>query len=130
MRKPNRTRNKLVSVRFSPAEYERLQELVRESGQTVQSYVINATLGARIIGEAEMQEVVRQNKILADIDTQLRGMGTNINQMAHVANATGALPDEGTFKRLSEEINTIRGEVEPVWRSIRSSISQQKHTGQ
>ena len=130
MSRPNRTRNNLVSVRFSPAEYERLQELVRESGQTVQSYVINATLGARIIGEAEMQEVVRQNKILADIDTQLRGMGTNINQMAHVANATGALPDEGTFKKLSEEINTIRGEVEPVWRSIRSSISQQRHMGQ
>ena len=130
MSRPNRTRNKLVSVRFSPAEYERLQELIRKSGQTMQSYVINATLGAKITGSGEMQEVVRQNKILADIDNQLRGMGTNINQMAHVANATGALPDERTFKKLSEEINTIRGEVEPVWRSIRSSISQQKHMGQ
>ncbi len=129
MNRPNRTRNKLVSVRFSPTEYERLMDNVRLSGQTLQSYVINATLGAEIMGADSMKDVILQNRLLDDIDKQLRGMGTNVNQMAHVANATGELPGQETFDRLYHEISTIREEVSPIWQSIRKSITQQKHTG-
>ena len=130
MQKPNRTRNKTISVRFSPSEYEQLQKKIRQSGQTMQSYVINATLGAKITGTAEMNELLRQNELLADIDNQLRGMGVNINQMAHVANATGGLPSYSAFQKLFNEVTTIRKDTEPVWRSLRSLISQQKHTEQ
>ena len=128
MSRPNRIRNKTVSVRLSPSEYEHLQKKVRESGQTQQSYVINAALGTRISSKGEMEELTNISRSFGDMDRQLRGMGTNLNQMAHVANATGGLPDTYTFERVAAEVEKIKKEVHQGWLSLSALIRCQKHT--
>lgn len=123
-----RKRNKSVCIRYSDEEYEQLQEKVKQSGQTLQSYVINSSLGATISPKEEIELLKEKNKLLADIDKQLRGMGTNLNQMAHVANGQGIVPTAMELVRTSAEVSQIKSEVDEIWRSTRQSISRQNHT--
>ena len=84
-----RRRNKNVSVRMTEDEYAALMVRVAQSSQTQQSFIINSVLGAKISGREEVKELQKLNGQFADTNGQLRGMATNINQMAHVANAAG-----------------------------------------
>ncbi len=121
-----RRRNKTVSVRMTEDEYAALIMRVAESGQTQQSFIINAALGAKISGREEVRELQRLSGKFADTNRQLRGMATNINQMAHVANGYGQIPQQSQLEQLNKELQTFRKECDATWRSIRQSISLQK----
>ena len=123
-----RKRNKAITIRLTENEYDALQNRITESGLNQQSYIINASLGAPITSADQLSELKNVSRILADLVNQLRGIGTNINQMAHVANGIGILPTERDLKQTSEQVNAFKKEGEEVWQSIRSLISRQKAT--
>ena len=126
----NRKRNKAITIRLNDAEYDTLQDRIYESGLTQQSYIINASLGAQVTSADQLSELKNVSRLLADLVNQLRGIGTNINQMAHVANGIGILPTERDLKQTSDQVNRFKKEGEEVWQSIRSLISRQRATGQ
>lgn len=130
MRKANRKRNKAVTVRMNETEYVELQARVDESGLTQQAYIISAIRGAAIIPSDEIAVLKDISKTFAELEKQLRGLATNVNQMAHVANGSGNLPAENDLERLSVQLRNYRKDSEQIWQSIRSSINQQKATGQ
>lgn len=125
-----RKRNRTVSIRMTDEEYTQLLAKVKASGQTMQAYITGSSLTGRVSSSEEIDEIRSRNKILASIDTKLRGMGTNLNQMAHVANGHGVIPTASELVRISESVNLIRREVSEEWRSTRLLISHQNHTGQ
>lgn len=120
-----RKRTHAVNVRMTDDEYEQLLEKVNQSGQTIQSYIIDASLYGKITSADEITEKRNKNKLLADIDKQLRVMGTNLNQMAHVANGYGEIPSAETLIRISNEVSLIKKEVNEEWQLTRQSISRQ-----
>ena len=124
-----RKRNKAITIRLNDAEYDALQDRIAESGLNQQSYIINASLGAPITSADQLSELKNVSCTLADLVNQLRGIGTNINQMAHVANGIGILPTERDLKYASEQVCAFKKEGEEIWQSIRSLISRQKATG-
>ena len=126
----NRKRNRTLSVRMTPEEYDQLSEKIKLSGQTKQNYIINAALTGRISSADEVAVLKEKNHLLEDMDKLLRGMGTNINQMAHVANGQGIIPTAAVLLKMSNDISTARKEVQDLWQSTRRSISQQKPMGQ
>ena len=128
--KPNRKRNRAITIRMSEAEYDTLQSKVSESGLSKQAFINNAIRGATITSSDEIEKLKDISKTFSDTERQLRGLATNVNQMAHVANGTGALPTENELKQLSEQLGNYRKESEKIWRSIRQSISQQNHMEQ
>ena len=128
MEKVKRKRNKAVTVRMNASEYTDFQNKVNESGLTQQAYIISAVRGATITPSDEIAVLKDISKTFADFEKQVRGLGTNINQMAHVANGQGILPTENSLSTLSDQVNTMRKESEEIWQSIRSSINQQKVT--
>ncbi len=130
MKNVKRKRNKAVTVRMNEAEYADFQNKVEESGLSQQAYIISAVRGATITPSDEIAVLKEISKTFADFEKQVRGLGTNVNQMAHVANGQGYLPDEEALIRLSDQIGTMRKESEEIWQSIRSSITQQKVTEQ
>ena len=130
MQKVKRKRNRAVTIRMNESEYTDFQNKVTESGLTQQAYIISAVRGATITPSDEIAVLKNISKTFADFERQIRGLGTNINQMAHVANGQGALPTESSLATISEQITTIRKESEELWQSIRSSINQQKATEQ
>ena len=121
-----RRRNKNVSVRMTEDEYTALMMRVAESGQTQQSFILNAILGAKISGREEVKELKKLNEQFADANRQLRGMATNINQMAHVANGYGHIPQQAQLEQLHQELQRFRKECDATWRLIRQPISLQK----
>ncbi len=121
-----RRRNKNVSVRMTEDEYAVLTMRVAESGQTLQSFIINAVLEAKVSGREEVKELQKLNGQFADTNRQLKGMATNINQMAHVANGYRQIPQQSQLEQLHQELQMFRKECDVTWRLIRQSISQQK----
>lgn len=130
MKKVKRRRNKAVTVRMSEAEYADFQNRVEESGLSQQAFIISAVRGATITPSDEIAVLKEISKTFAEFVKQIRGMGTNLNQMAHVANGQGYLPGEESLLRLADQVGNMRKEGEDVWQSIRSSINQQKATEQ
>ena len=130
MHKVKRKRNRAITIRMNESEYADLQNKVNESGLSQQSFIIRAVQGATITPSDEIAILKEISKTFTEYVKQVRGMGTNLNQMAHVANGQGYLPGEDSLLKLSEQVGNMRKEGEDVWQSIRSSINQQKATGQ
>ena len=130
MKKVKRRRNKAVTVRMNETEYADFQNRVEESGLSQQAYIISAVRGATITPSDEIAVLKEISKTFADFEKQVRGLGTNVNQMAHMANGQGYLPGEEALTRLSDQLWNMRKESEKIWQSIRSSINQQKATEQ
>lgn len=130
MKKVKRKRNKAVTVRMNETEYADFQHKVDESGLSQQAYIISAVRGATITPSDEIAILKEISKTFADFEKQVRGLGTNVNQMAHVANGQGYLPGEEAMTKLSDQLGNMRKESEEIWQLIRSSINQQKATEQ
>lgn len=109
-------------------EYAELINKSKESGLSQQSYIIGAIHGSTITSSDEIAVLKEISKTFADFEKQLRGMGTNINQLAHAANGQGLIPTANTLTAISHQIGDFRKESETIWQSIRSSISQPRAT--
>lgn len=129
MSNAKRRRNKAVTIRMNDAEYDALQDKVKESGLTQQSYIISAIRSSIITSAKEVEVIKDISKNFADQNKQLRGLATNINQMAHVANGQGLLPTVEKLDEISDKILEFRKEDDKRWRLIRLSVSQLKATG-
>ena len=127
-KKVKRKRNKAVTIRMSNSEYETLQDKVDESGLSQQAYIISSIQGSTITSSDEIAVQKDISKSFADLLKQLRGLATNVNQMAHVANGQGILPTTTQLIKASDEISQYRKECEELWLLIRSSINQQNRT--
>ncbi len=123
-----RKRNHAITIRMSDEEYKFFQGRLSQTGQTQQSYILNAIRGATIVSAEEVKELKKLNKGFADMMRQLRGLATNVNQMAHVANGIGELPVVSALEKFGKSIEKFRKEEEKRWQSIRQLISQQSHT--
>lgn len=130
MNKVNRRRNRAVTIRMNETEYTDFMKRVDESGLSQQSYFINAVRGAVITPSDEIAALKEISITFAGLEQQLRGLATNVNQMAHVANGRGELPTENDLDLLSDQLAGYRRESESLWQSIRLLINQQKPTGQ
>ena len=129
MSNAKRRRNKAITIRMNDAEYDDMQKKVNESGLTQQSYIISAIRGSSIASAKEVEVIKDISKNFADQNKQLRGLATNINQMAHVANGQGLLPTVEKLDEISDKILEFRKEDDKRWRLIRLSVSQLKATG-
>lgn len=92
----------------------------------MQAYILSAALNSSIVSKAVTDELSRRNQIFSDMDRQLRGIATNVNQLAHVANGTGTLPSINELDEINRKIAGFRKEVNDEWRLTRQSINQQK----
>lgn len=124
MHKANRKRSKAITIRMTKSEYADLQARVAESGLSQQAFIINAVRGATITSSDEIAVLKDISMTFAEYVKQIRGIGTNLNQMAHVANGQGYLSDENILLGLSDQVGKMRKDGEYVWQSIRSSINQ------
>ena len=126
-----RKRNYTVTIRMNKAEYDLLQNKVKESGQTQQAVVIHAIAGLKIASAEEVEELKTLNKILSEILSQLRGAATNLNQIARKMNTDGFMPREDILLYyLNKNILKYRKESEKIWLLIRRLISGQIHMEQ
>lgn len=75
------TRTKQLTVRFTPDEYAALKKKAEEANTKMEPLVRDLIAGCKI--------TVRDESLYRKLSHQLTGIERNINQIAHVANATG-----------------------------------------
>ena len=120
-----RKRNYTVTIRMNKAEYNLLQSKVKESGQNQQTVVLHAVADLKIASTEEVEELKKLNQMLAEILSQLRGVATNLNQIARKLNTDGVMPIEEVLYYLNRNILNYRKESEKIWQPIRRLISGQ-----
>lgn len=125
----NRHRSHVVRVRMSDAEYEDFLHDVAESGQTVQSFVLNAVMTG-VIPDAELiHKISEMSQMMADQCKQLRGMATNINQMAYNSNLeklTGDWQAEERLQDMQIQVDEMRKECMDLWQLLRQLMAQNR----
>ncbi len=130
MKKVKRKRNISVTFRMNEKEYTDFQDRIVQSGLTKQAYLIEAVLGATITSSEEVSALRDISLALAGYEKQLRGLATNVNQMARIANGQGIIPSEKQLVSISSQLHDFRNGSDSIWRLIRQSISQQRATEQ
>ena len=85
-----------VEVRVSAAEKAALQGSAREAGLTVSEYVRRRSLGQPVTARAD-----RETRVL------LRRIGVNLNQLARVANTSGATAASGPLEEALAQLRRV-----------------------
>lgn len=99
-------RGRFVAVRCTDTEYEKLNALAERAGVPVGPYLRAVALGSKVPRAARRPTVERV--ALAQVLGALGRVGSNVNQLARVANTTGELPPTETLKAMGDEIRTMR----------------------
>lgn len=118
-----RKRQNIVYVRMNDEEYELLQRKLEQTKLTLQSYIINSSLNAKVPTADEVNELKKLNQLFAEYNRQLKGMAVNINQMAKKLNSNENIEYEQLLK-IDSQLLRMKEEVQELWRLIRLQISQ------
>lgn len=124
-----RRRNKAITIRLTEEEYALLCSKLKQTGVSQQAYIISAIKDVSVIPSDQLAVMKEISATFASLEQQLRGMATNINQMARIANSRNYAPGIRVLEKISREIAGYRKDSEEIWQSIRSLIAQQKATG-
>ena len=117
-----RKRNKNVYVRFTEDEYKQLMSRIKNSGLSIQSYMIRAALDRKIYGAKTCKETIEAMKKIRDMEYELNKIGTNINQIARWANVKGDVAKYEELMGNIERINNMKEEAQYSWQSLRLSL--------
>ena len=125
-----RRRNKAITIRLTEEEYALLCSKLKQTGVSQQAYIISAIKNVSVIPSDQLAVMKEISATFSSLEQQLRGMATNINQMARIANSRNYAPGIRVLEKISREIAGYRKDSEEIWQSIRSLTAQQKATGQ
>lgn len=144
MAQPKRTRAHNVCIRMNDAEYEQFLQKVKDSGQTQQSFVLNAISNTTIATPETVNELRLMNQNFEEASKLFRGTATNLNQIAHNTNLlvdilqdehpdetrvdslAATMPDQAFIEQLAKYVLKYRKDIEAIWRSLRQSTNTQK----
>lgn len=124
-----RKRNKAITIRLTEEEYALLCSKLKQTGVSQQAYIISAIKDVSVIPSDQLAVMKEISATFASLEQQLRGMATNINQMARIANSRNYAPGMRVLEKTSREIEGYRKDSEEIWQSIRLLTAQQRAMG-
>lgn len=93
---PRGARRDRATLRLDDAEWAAFQERVLATGRTTGRYLRELVMGT--VPRA------RPTQAHADLVRELAKLGNNVNQLAHVANATDRLPEAARLEAMLDEL--------------------------
>lgn len=105
--------------RLSKEEYELLQRSLAEAGMNRNAYLVRLLSGATIFPKDQM---IQLNQQYVMMNRLLRGISTNINQIAKVANTTRAAPSAALLADMYQDVQTLRHNLQPLWDETRDAL--------
>lgn len=110
-----------VKFRLSEEEYKLLQQRLVEACMNRNTFLVQLISGVQIYPRDRLMELNIQYQIMNRL---IRGIGTNINQIARVANSTKSVPSAGLLADMYLEVQTIKNNLQPLWTETRKTIWQ------
>lgn len=122
----NRKKSREWKIRLTEDEYRKLKTEIRQLGISCQEYGERALFHKIILDRDEQEMLEKLLEETKEIKLQLRKIGVNLNQMVHVANATGAMPELRRIQELQDDISYYGMEVDDVWQSLKQLQNRRK----
>ena len=111
--KPNRKRNKRMTIRGTEQEKKKIEQKTEKSGLSRNEYMIRSALEQKIF----------DLKSVNDLRIQLKRIGNNLNQIARKLNQNNALDQEEKILLL-EEIDDLKAQQAMIHRQILELVSE------
>lgn len=109
MARPSENRSEYLRVRLTPEEMEQLRRDADTAAVSVSDVARAQLLNAPIPKRKYRRSIDHER--LAEVLQQLGKIGTNLNQLAKVANTNGDLTHVRNVRELKAELEAIRDEV-------------------
>lgn len=106
----NRKENRQVKFRVDDHEFQKLEQLAKEAGMSVPSFVKEKAQGLRV----RPPKIDREGAL--EIARELRKIGNNVNQIAKKSNTGGTIE--------SDEIKAVEKELHNLWQQLNSAIQK------
>lgn len=106
-----------LKFRLSEEEYKVLQQKLAAAGISRNAFLVRLISDATIFPK---EELIRMNMEYTMMNRLLRGIGTNINQIAKVANTNKATPSAKLLLDMYQDIQTLKHNLLPLWDEVRS----------
>lgn len=111
-RSENGVQRHQFTVTLSAEEHALLRERSLNTGDSMSRILVRAAMNERQVDMIDGSKIDALVPILSDLLVQLRGVATNVNQLAHWANTEHAFPAEAQeitaqVKRLSASIDDL-----------------------
>ena len=110
-----------LKFRLSPDEYAILQRSLADCGMNRNAYLVRLITGATIYPK---EQLIRLNLEYSTMNRLLRGIGTNINQIAKTANITHAAPSATLLTDMYQDVQTLRHNLAPLYDETRKTLWQ------
>ena len=110
-----------LKFRLSADEYALLQSKLAESGMNRNAFLVRLISGATIFPK---DQLIQMNLEYTIMNRLLRGIGTNINQIAKVANTNHATPSAALLTDMYQDVQTLRNNLNPIWDETRNALWQ------
>ena len=105
-----------VKFRLSEEEYRLLQQRLVEAGMNRNAFLVQLITGVQIYPRDKLMELSVQYQIMNRL---IRGIGTNINQIAKVANSTKAAPSAALLVDMYQDVQIMKNNLQPLWEEVR-----------
>ena len=110
-----------LKFRLSQDEHELLQKKLAEAGMNRNAYLVRLITGATIFPKDQMTRLNLEHTMMNRL---LRGIGTNINQIAKIANTNKATPAAVLLADMYQDIQTLRHNLAPLYDETRETLWQ------
>lgn len=108
----NLKRHKQIIIRVTPEEKDFIMKKVAKSGHTLNFYAIMMMT----VGSLKNVDLSHYHELANEVNK----IGVNINQIAHIANASGNV--------LSDEISKLQELMNQIWQLLKLSLSEVQST--
>jgi len=99
-------KDKFVAVRCTPAQHAALTAAAAQAGLSVGGYLRATALGSA--GVRAVRRPTVERTALARVLAELGKLGSNVNQLARVANTNGTMPEPDTLADIASDVRTMR----------------------
>ncbi len=108
-----------IKFRLSPEEAALLHTKQTQAGMSRNAFLVEL-IGWGVVYPAGQLRALNQE--YAIMNRLLRGMATNLNQLAKIANATHSLPAASLLLELSQEVRVLQNNLAPLWEETRRHL--------
>lgn len=115
----NRTRTHQIKIRLSDDEYKAFLKKLEESKLTQQEYILTAINDSDIKIDNNLEQLPELLQKLYELLRQVKGIATNCNQMARVANINRKTPTGKKYEDLADGCNNFIKEGNELWVSLK-----------
>ena len=122
-RKETHMRKRPIELKFrlSEDEYVLLQKNLAETGMSRNAYLVRLITGAQIYPK---DQLIQLNLEYSIMNRLIRGIGTNINQLAKISNTNRQAPSAKLLADMSQDVRVMKSNLDDLWEETRKNLWQ------